>query len=252
MNDLLHLARLALAFGCVDRVTRHPDGVTPESDTDHTVMLALVAPAMAARLRPDLRPDLVCAFAVVHDLVEVKTGDTNTIGITAEGRAAKAAREAAALAELREELVAFPWIVDTLDRYEAQEEPEARWTRYIDKVLPKLTHALNHGATLRAMGTSIGVIRTDGERQRELLRTEYPEFPEADALLWQAVAEAEAMKPGRRSGKAIRRLIMARERAELQAARCDDWGAAAGVSRCAMDAENMPRTSADADLSSRR
>lgn len=55
------------------------------------------------------------------------------------------------------------------------------------------------------------------------------------------------MKPGRRSGKAIRRSIMARERAELQAARADDWGAAAGISRCAMDAENMPRTSDDAE-----
>ena len=54
------------------------------------------------------------------------------------------------------------------------------------------------------------------------------------------------MKPGRRGGKAIRRSILARERAELQAARPDDWSAAAGVSRCAMDAENMPRTSDEA------
>lgn len=192
MDDLLHLARLALAFGKVDRVTYHPDGVTRESDTDHTVMLALVAPALAAQLRPDLKPDLVAAFAVVHDLVEVKVGDTNTIGITAAGRAEKAAREAAALAELRVELAAFPWIVDTLDRYEAQVEPEARWTRFIDKVLPKLTHTLNRGATLRRMGKSIEEIRTDGERQREQLRAEYPEFPEADLLLWRAVEVAEA------------------------------------------------------------
>ena len=192
MHDLLHLARLALAFGRVDRVTFHPDGVTRESDTDHTVMLALVAPALAAQLRPDLCPALVCAFSVVHDLVEVKTGDTNTIGITAEGRIEKAARESSALTELRAELAAFPWIVHTLDRYEAQVEPEARWVRYIDKVLPKLTHALNRGATLRLMGKSADEIRTDGARQRELLRAEYPEFPEADALLWASVQTAES------------------------------------------------------------
>lgn len=36
MDDLLHLARLALAFGKVDRVTFHPDGVTRESDTGIT------------------------------------------------------------------------------------------------------------------------------------------------------------------------------------------------------------------------
>lgn len=50
------------------------------------------------------------------------------------------------------------------------------------------------------------------------------------------------MKPGRRSGKAIRRAVMARERAALQASRPDDWGAVAGVSREAMDAENRHRT----------
>lgn len=193
MGDLLHLARLALAFGRVDRVTLHPDGVTPESDTDHTVMLALVAPALAARLRPDLSPERVAAFAVVHDLVEVKVGDTNTIGITAAGRAAKAAQEAAALDELRVELAAFPWIIDTIDRYEAQTEPEARWTRLVDKLLPKLTHALNGGAALRQMGRPMEEIRAGAARQRALLRDQYPEFPEIHDLLSTAMDAVAAL-----------------------------------------------------------
>lgn len=197
---LIDLARLALAFGRVNRATFHPDGVTPESDTDHTVMLALIAPALAASLRPDLRPDLVCAFAVVHDLVEVKTGDTNTIGITAEGRAAKAAREAAALVELRKELAAFPWIVGTLDRYEAQVEPEARWVRYIDKVLPKLTHAQNGCVAARSLARRLGeplrhALARVHEAQRDELAQKYPEFPEADAVLRYAMDAAEAACP---------------------------------------------------------
>jgi 5'-deoxynucleotidase YfbR-like HD superfamily hydrolase len=191
INDLMNLASLALAFGRVDRVTFHPDSETRESDTDHTVMLALMAPALAARLRPDLNPELIAAFAVVHDLVEVKTGDTDTFGISSSDRADKAEREAAALAELREELSAFPWIVDMLDRYEAQDEPAARWTRIIDKILPKLTHALNCGATLRLKNKPVSEIRIDGERQRDELRAQYPEFPEAIGLLWQAVEAAE-------------------------------------------------------------
>lgn len=182
VRDSLAVAKLALALGRVNRVTYHEDGITPESDSDHTVALALLAPALAAILRPDLRSDLVAAFAVVHDLVEAKVGDTNTIGITLAGRADKAAREASALSELRLELAAFPWIVERLDRYEEQVEPEARWCRYIDKLLPKLTHALNHGATLRKMGLSAAEVNRVGASQCNQLVEEYPEFPEAAAL----------------------------------------------------------------------
>lgn len=182
MNELLALTSLSLAFGRVNRATFHPDGCTPESDTDHTVMLALIAPALAARMRPDLNPERVAAFAVVHDLLEVKTGDVNTIGLSADGHAAKRAKEREALEQLRVELAAFPWIVATLDAYEAQAALEARWVRYVDKVLPKLTHALNKGATLRRTGKTIDEISEIHEAQGASLRDEYPEFPEVAEL----------------------------------------------------------------------
>lgn len=195
MNELLALTSLSLAFGRVNRATFHPDGCTPESDTDHTVMLALVAPALAARMRPDLSPERIAAFAVVHDLLEVKTGDVNTIGLSADGHAAKRAKERAALEQLRVELAAFPWIVATLDAYEAQAALEARWVRYVDKVLPKLTHALNKGATLRKMGKTRDEISEIDRAQGASLRDEYPEFPEVAELFDAAHRLAVAAYP---------------------------------------------------------
>jgi len=190
LSDILHLVRIALAFGLKHRVTLHPDGVTPESDTDHTVMLALLAPALAAKLRPDLSSSLVAAFAVVHDLPEVKVGDTNTLGISEKDRAAKRAREMAAQEELQVELQALPWISQMLARYEAQDAPEARWVRYLDKVLPKLTHVLNHGAAMLAMPHLVDqgaelheVVGALHAKQQAALAEEYPEFPELGALL---------------------------------------------------------------------
>lgn len=153
------LARRALAFGEIDRsVCHHPDG-RPETDSTHTVMLAWLAPALADLLYPQLDPVLVAAFAAVHDAVEVYAGDTPTMRITPAGRAAKKARELAAAAKWAEDFGAgLPWLPAMIIRYEAQEEPEARFTRAVDKMLPALTHFSNGGKYLAEYGVTAGEI----------------------------------------------------------------------------------------------
>ena len=48
---VIDLGRLAMAFGRIDRTAcYHPDGGPRESDSDHTVMLGWIAPALAHRL----------------------------------------------------------------------------------------------------------------------------------------------------------------------------------------------------------
>jgi putative hydrolase of HD superfamily len=155
VEAVIDLGRLALAFGRVDRITYHEDGVTPESDTDHTVMLGLVACAFAARHLPDLDLGKVAQYALVHDLVEVYAGDTPTLRISADEKAAKRGRERLALERIeREFALRLPWLPDTIHRYERQGDPEARYVKSLDKLLPKITHVLNGGVTLhqQAMG----------------------------------------------------------------------------------------------------
>lgn len=174
-NLAINLARLALALGRVDRITQHPDGY-PESDTDHTVMLALVAAELAP---PRLDRGRVLAYAIVHDLVEVYAGDTPTlVALDEAGRRAKDAREAAALARFRDELGADSWVVRTIEAFEAQADPEARWVKLLDKSAPKLTHILNGGRSIREHGVSL-----EGARNRvvgQLIHAERtsPDLPE--------------------------------------------------------------------------
>lgn len=151
---LVALAEVALNFGKVNRITLHPDGVTPESDTDHTVMLGLVACALAARMPYSLNLGLVAQYSLVHDLVEVYAGDTNTLVMpTLEAARKKAYREELALRKLNREFgTAFPWLIETITRYEALEDAEAAFVKAVDKILPKLTHLLNGAATLRKQG----------------------------------------------------------------------------------------------------
>jgi len=150
-DDIIQLAQLALLFGRTPRATFHEDGKRIESDTDHTVMLSLVACGLAQKYYPKLDIGLVAQFAMVHDLVEAYAGDTLTLKIDAAGKRGKERREQAALKRIEAEFSqSFPLIPALLKRYEERKEPEARFVKAVDKIIPKTTHILNKGATLRA------------------------------------------------------------------------------------------------------
>ena len=96
ITAVLGLGGLSLAFGRVERATRHEDGTTPESDTDHTVMLGLIGCSLAPLVCADLDLGLIAQYALVHDVVEVHAGDTNTLRQPdADTKAAKKALEVA-------------------------------------------------------------------------------------------------------------------------------------------------------------
>lgn len=145
-ESLRKLGELTLRFAQVNRVTRFPDGVTPESDTDHTVMLGLIACAYAAKDAKHLDIGKIAQFALVHDLIEAYAGDTDTFGMHADPKKKhdKEEREAAALARLEKECgTTLPWITETIHEYESLSSPEARFVKSMDKTLPKVTHSFN-------------------------------------------------------------------------------------------------------------
>lgn len=190
--SLLPLADLALRFGRVNRKTMHPDGVTWESDSTHAIMLSLIACSVAAK-HPELRLDLglVCQFAVVHDLVEAHAGDVDSFFTAAHGSAdGKADREREALKRIAQDCTDWPWVVDLIHRYERQEEPEARFVRYMDKVCPPLSNTLNGGAAIRARG--VGREGTQDPAHARRLASQYPEFAAVlDPILRAACDESE-------------------------------------------------------------
>lgn len=196
--DLLHLASLSLDFGRVERATRHQDGKRPETDSDHTVMLGLIACAYAARYAPHLDLGLIAQYTLVHDFVEVYSGDVLSLGLSAYKRAIKEQREQEALERLRGELAGLPWVAQTIATYEALGSEEARFVKVLDKVLPKLTHLLNGGAALREHGFTFAKAHQDHQEQRAMMAAKYPQ---ADALtVFDAVigrcAEEWQGKPG--------------------------------------------------------
>lgn len=169
---IIELGELAMVFGRIDRTcVAHPDG-TPESDSDHTVMLAWIAPALAEivnrRAGYERYPvSEVTQFAVVHDAAEVYAGDTPTLRITAAELAAKASREYAASVQLYGQFAErLPWFARMVRRYEEQQDQSARFVRSVDKIMPKVVHVLNAAQDLVRAGMTKEDFQELYERQR--------------------------------------------------------------------------------------
>lgn len=191
VDKSLELATMLLAFGRVDRVCYHPDGKTLESDAEHTVMLGVMACAFAKEYEPHLDLGKVAQFALVHDLVEVYAGDTMTFRpFTAEEKKEKEEREHRALVRLKQEFDGeFPWIGETIEAYERLEDSEARFVKFLDKILPKLTHILNKGVMKREVGHTKDHTTNMHESQLGGIMSTYgKEFPNL-AALYTGVAE---------------------------------------------------------------
>lgn len=179
LTAFINLVRFCLGFARVDRGTFHEDGKTRESDADHTVMLGVVATAFAAQYFPSLDLGEIAQLALVHDLVETYSGDVNSLNITVEQKMSKKAREAQALLDIEREFgLAFPWIHQTIQRYERQESREARYVCVMDKVLPKATHLLNQGATFKELGLTFDQIRGYYAKKTDKARADDSMFPE--------------------------------------------------------------------------
>ena len=183
-QELVKLGRLVLRFARVERVTYHEDGKRKETDTDHTVMLGVVACSVAEKLYPHLNLGTIAQYALVHDLVEAYAGDTPTFNASLAVRAGKVERERKALEKIQKEFTSFSWVGNTILLYETQSDMEARFVKTLDKCMPKITHILNKGASLKEIGQNREDVAAFFDRQHKELREGYAnEFPELMKLL---------------------------------------------------------------------
>ncbi len=177
----LDLGNMAMNFARIDRVPRYADGER-ENNAEHSLMLGLVAPELTHALRPELDRGLVAQFAIVHDLIELKTNDQATFLFTEAEQACKELGEMAALESLLRELP--PYTRHLLSRYEMQVDPEARFVRFVDKLLPIVIDIIGQGA--RVMREDFNIASTEALEQAHtnlharLVAKFGGEFPELD------------------------------------------------------------------------
>lgn len=185
-QGLVDIARLILKFALVDRATMFEDGEKYESDTDHTVMLAVCACALASSLyKNKLDIGKVAQFAIIHDLVEVYAGDTNTINITKSKREHKEKIELESLNKIEKGFSGiYPWIAETIKEYEKCDTKESVFIKILDKNMTKITNILNHGIALRKLGVSKEEIEKHFAIQTKEYKDRYnDDFPELFVIM---------------------------------------------------------------------
>jgi putative hydrolase of HD superfamily len=139
-------------------------------------MLGMLACALRDACAPELDRGKLAQYALVHDFVEVYAGDTVTLGMI--DKREKEEKEQAALERIKKEYdEVFPWIGEMIERYESQEDPEARFIKVLDKVLPGLTHMHNLGTVLEELNVSPVDIKEQKKVQRAWVVETAQEWP---------------------------------------------------------------------------
>ncbi len=147
LSDLAELVRsIIIPFYQLQRQTPLPPFATGryEDDAQHSWSVALLAAALAPQVDETLDIGKICQFAIVHDLVEVVAGDVSNFASDTE-KASKDENEAVAKKILDDRLKALPWITTTIDEYETQNTPEARFVKSVDKIIPLLFDYIENG-----------------------------------------------------------------------------------------------------------
>ena len=150
------------------RATTLNDGSRRENSAEHSWHLALYAMVLADHAAPGVDIMRVVQMLILHDLVEIDTGDVPIH--SANGQAHASAETQAAEARAADRL--FGLLPDDLrDRYralweefEASETPDAVFAKSLDRVQPVMANLMSgggtwveYGVTLDQLDTRVGV-----------------------------------------------------------------------------------------------
>lgn len=129
----------------IKRRTLHSDGITKENDAEHAWHMAIMTLLLNEYSNEPIDVLKTISMLLIHDLVEIKAGDTYAYD------------EQAKLTQRARELEAADYIFSMLpedqgkslrslwDEFEEGETPEARFARAMDSVQPMMLNAATDG-----------------------------------------------------------------------------------------------------------
>lgn len=151
VDQLVALSDLLAQSENIKRAIKLPHGAD-ESDSHHAFSLALMAYSICMTHDLELDREKILIFALVHDLLEIVTGDEATLMMSSEQLAEKHQREKDAYHELQRLLKDYPALLEALDQYELLDTPEAATVFVLDKTCTIWTHFHDNGENLYMAG----------------------------------------------------------------------------------------------------
>jgi putative hydrolase of HD superfamily len=125
-----------------------------ENDSEHGYQLALTALYIIEA--DDLKLDVykVMGMALVHDIIEVYSGDTPIFG-DADLKKTKAERESQAIATLKAKWPKLELMHNLIAEYESRTTPEGIFLYALDKLLPMMNNYLDEGRNWQHQGVNL-------------------------------------------------------------------------------------------------
>jgi putative hydrolase of HD superfamily len=133
------------------RATTLADGSRPENSGEHSWHLALYALVLADQAGPGVSIDRVIRMLLLHDLVEIDTGDVPIHSANGLAHGSAEVQQAEALAAERIFGLLPPDLATDLralwEEFEAAETPDAVFAKSLDRVQPVMQNIASGGGT---------------------------------------------------------------------------------------------------------
>ncbi|MCL2451978.1 HD domain-containing protein [Candidatus Saccharibacteria bacterium] len=141
MTDLYSIMSFLEKFQAIERKTYYPLNNRGDTDAEHSFSLALAAWQIIIHDKLPLDADLVIKYALVHDLVEVYSGDVFALA-DKKARDEKVVKEKVALKKMKDD-PNWREIAEIIEQYEAREDEESKFIYGLEKILVPVSALLN-------------------------------------------------------------------------------------------------------------
>jgi putative hydrolase of HD superfamily len=148
LGSLINFIKLTHEIRNVRRAILLETELRQENDAEHMYQLALTAWFLIEKDKLKLDKEKVIGLAMVHDIVEVYTGDIPTYAAE-HSSPAKAINERLAASRLKKEWPQFKSLHLLIQEYEEKKSPEAKFVYALDKIMPMINNYLYGGRTWR-------------------------------------------------------------------------------------------------------
>ncbi len=146
------------------RATTLCDGSRRENSGEHSWHIALYALTLAEHAGPGVSIDRVIRMLLIHDLVEIDTGDTPIHATNGQTHGSAALHEAEERAALRIFGLLPPDQAESLlalwQEFETGETPDAVFARSVDRVQPVMSNLASGGGTWTAYSVTRDQLET--------------------------------------------------------------------------------------------
>jgi len=159
IDKILQFSAFLDKFRKIERTVRVNGSDRNENDMEHSYMLALLAWYICSSAKLDLDLEKIIRYALVHDLVEIYSGDTDFYHATKEQKESKHAREQAAMERITKEFPEFTEFHELYSAYENRADKEAKFVYALDKVQPVLMIYLDGGRTWNERNITLDMIK---------------------------------------------------------------------------------------------